>query len=248
MDFPTFFLGLIKEQTALLSAVAWPLAVVWIAYLFRKEVRVLIGRVAAIRSPFANVELKEELAQTQAAVTNAVVKSDVEPLSTPPESAAGEEVVREGDPAQIAHGGHKEKLKRPQSDYLRWLATYRKLEDVRTVNDAVETMVAGNWTPVERLISDMFAFVTGTPEAAGVSSSAKAIRLASVGVITDDEAEAAIEFDSLTTRLRGSKAADLSTLARYASMSESLTKLLQKRWARLKNTGAQADAATATGD
>lgn len=247
MDFPTFFLGLLKEQTALMSAVAWPLAVVWIACLFRKEVRVLIGRVASIRSPFADVELKEELAQTQAAVANAVINSDAESQAALPTGGADEETVGRDEVVTATLRGRKEKTERLDSHYLRWLATYRKLGGGSNAHDEVGMLVAQHWVPVERLVSDMYAFATGIAQAAGVSTSSKAIRLANAGVISDDEAEAVIEFEALTMRLRNwrSNGDELSTLDRYASMSDSLAKLLKNRLLRLKNTQAQADAANA---
>lgn len=245
MDVPTFLLGLLKEQTTLLSAFAWPLAVVCVACLFRKEVRVLIGRVASIRSPFANVELKEELAQTQAAVANAVVKSDAGPEEASAEAPVGSDVDGTEGLKRQGEDVTKDLYARHKSQYLNWLATYRKLGDGRNAHNEVGMLIAQNWVPIERLISDMFSFATGTKFVTGLTTSDKAIRLAERGVINNAEAEAVIELDALTGRMLLSKASldELSALDRYASMAESIRTLLTQRWARLRNNHAQSGGA-----
>lgn len=248
MDVPTFLLGLLKEQTALLSAFAWPLAVVCVACLFRKEVRVLIGRVASIRSPFANVELKEELAQTQAAVANAVVKSDAEPGEAPAEAHAGGD--GNDDMKKLGDEVTKDLHARNKTQYLNWLAAYRKLGDGRSAKNEVGMLIAQNWVPIERLVADMFSFVTGTKFSAGLTTSDKAIHLAKGGVINNEEAEAVIELDALTGRMLLSKASldELSALDRYASMADSVRKLLSQRWVRLRNVQAHPGGTEASGE
>ncbi|MNL16809.1 hypothetical protein D3C87_1378650 [compost metagenome] len=240
MDFPTFFLGLLKEQTAFMSAIAWPLTVGGIALLFRKEVRVLLGRVASIRSPFANVELKEDLAATQAAVASAVVKSEAEAQDATP---SGKPETGETDmPAHTDEVPASECKEQPaqahaQSDYLKWLSTYRRLGDGRDERNEVGFLIGKSWVPIERLIADMHGFVTGVAFSPGLGTADKAMSLAKVGVISKADAEAVVELDALTGRLLLSQASleELSALDRYERMAYAIRKLLQQRWARLKN-------------
>ncbi|MNX49443.1 hypothetical protein D3C86_800460 [compost metagenome] len=240
MDFPTFFLGLLKEQTAFMSAISWPLTVGAIAYLFRKEVRVLLSRVASIRSPFANVELKEDLAATQAAVTNAVVESETEPHEAAA-SGDGPDVNKSSVPgptkAPTSDSEEPDSPSLARSHYLKWLATYRRLGNNRTERDEVGMLIGQSWVPIERLIADMHGFVTGVAFSPGLGTGEKAMSLANAGVISQADAEAVVELDALTGRLLLSQASleELSALDRYEKMAHALRKLLQQRWNRLRH-------------
>lgn len=53
------------DFVALVSAISWPVAVVWIAYLFRRDVKSLLGRISHFKYNAVEASFKERLSETE---------------------------------------------------------------------------------------------------------------------------------------------------------------------------------------
>jgi len=58
----------VAEIVALVSAISWPVAVVWIAYLFRADLRALATRVSHLKYKDIEASFEKELSNTEAKV------------------------------------------------------------------------------------------------------------------------------------------------------------------------------------
>ena len=66
MNIPEFVLAFYKENVALVSAIAWPSAVVISVWLFRREVRGLLDRVVSVNWRDGVLQLREAVREAQA--------------------------------------------------------------------------------------------------------------------------------------------------------------------------------------
>lgn len=100
-----------EHLIALIDSLVWPVALVWIGYLFRKEVRGLIGRVSQLKYKGAEahfekvintIDMKPRLQATDAAVTGVTATGSVGGPTVVTSKAAGGEEGRESADSRVS--------------------------------------------------------------------------------------------------------------------------------------------------
>ncbi len=81
---------MIDAVTSLVDSLAWPFAAVWIGYLFRSEIRILLGRVSHLKYKDLEAKFELELNEIEAEARKVMLSTqrrateDEEPIYPPP--------------------------------------------------------------------------------------------------------------------------------------------------------------------
>jgi hypothetical protein len=83
VDWVTALSAIIKALAELIAALAWPAAIICVAWILRKEIRALLARILSIKWKDLEISLREELKNVREAVVEATIEESRKQLAAP---------------------------------------------------------------------------------------------------------------------------------------------------------------------
>ena len=83
VDWVTALTAIIKAVAELIAALAWPAAIIGVAWILRKEIRALLARILSIKWKDLEISLREELKNVREAVLSETIEESRKQLAAP---------------------------------------------------------------------------------------------------------------------------------------------------------------------
>lgn len=224
MDMPSFLLSLYKENVALVSSIAWPIAVVTSVWLFRREVRGLLDRVVSVNWREGILQLRDAVREAQADIEEVEaeklqeVPKEAEPAGRQTADSVNRLDVYEAPPSLSGHGRTDYELGEPES------AVRRKNRYLSIVQGT-----GPSYLRIARFVKQLSKdHSTGVGERAQVEDHVDA--LAEQGVIPESVARAIIELRAQRKMLFSRRFGEISPseLQAFNRLADQVFELLQR--------------------